>query len=82
MNDFAFPSQNQSEINLSESQQITGNWSSLEVNSGNLRELIQGKPEGAISRFLQDGLHILLWNRHPEAPGRIFWAEFGFGRDS
>jgi len=54
---------------------IMGNWSSLEVNSGNLRELMKDRQEGTISRFLQDGLHILIWNRHPAAPGRVFWAE-------
>lgn len=52
-----------------------GNWSSLSTNSGNLRQLMKNQSEGAISRFLQDGLHILLWQRHPSAPGRVFWAE-------
>jgi signal transduction histidine kinase len=32
-------------------------------------------PEGAISRFLEDGLHVLLWRRHPEIPGTVLWTE-------
>ncbi len=55
------------------------NWSSLERNSGNLKELMGDRDEGAISRFLQDGMHILLWKRHPSAPERVFWAELNLG---
>ncbi len=54
---------------------IAGNWSSLEINSGNLRELMRDRKEGTISRFLQDGLHILIWYRHKAAPAQVFWAE-------
>lgn len=60
-------------------QNSVGNWSNLERNAGNLKELMGDKEEGAISRFLQDGLHILLWNRHPAAPDRVFWAELNLG---
>ncbi len=73
--------------NVSPSQQAFGegsggdvsaeweNYSRLEWGVGNLREIVGDKSEGALSRFLGNGLNVLLWNRHSDAPGRIFWAE-------
>jgi signal transduction histidine kinase len=49
--------------------------SSLDVSNGQLRETIAEGPEGAISRFVSDGLQILLWRRDPAAPGTIFWVQ-------
>ena len=51
------------------------NWSQLQWGMGSLRDIVAGKPEGALSRFLQDGLRVMLWKRHPLAEGRIFWVE-------
>lgn len=48
--------------------------SQLEWGVGNLETLTEGKTEGAVSRFLQDGLEVMLWRRHDSAPGRIFWV--------
>ena len=50
-------------------------WSALDVNTGQLRELMADDPEGAISRFVSGGLQILLWRRDPAAPGKVFWVE-------
>jgi len=50
-------------------------WSSLDVDNAGLNEIIGDQPEGAIARFLNNGLQVLLWVRHPDAPGKIFWAE-------
>jgi len=54
---------------------VGDNLSRLERDTGNLKELMGDRESGALSRFLQDGLHILLWQRHPLAPDRVFWAE-------
>ncbi|MDF1816231.1 MAG: HAMP domain-containing sensor histidine kinase [Verrucomicrobiales bacterium] len=51
------------------------NISNLEWGIGNLNDIVAGKAEGALSRFVHDGLHVLLWNRHTEIPDRIFWVE-------
>jgi signal transduction histidine kinase len=51
------------------------NFSRLEWGDGNMKELIEGKTEGALSRFIHDGLHVMLWKRHPQAKDRIFWVE-------
>ena len=51
------------------------NWSMFQSAAGEVREIIGDKPEGALSRFLEDGLHILLWYRHPSVESRIFWVE-------
>jgi len=56
-----------------------GNFSNLEVNWGDLNQIMGDDPEGAISRFLEDGLHVLLWKRHPAAPGKVFWTELDLG---
>ncbi|NNE92668.1 MAG: HAMP domain-containing histidine kinase [Verrucomicrobiales bacterium] len=53
----------------------TTSWSSLEVNNAGLSEIMGDKREGAVARFLSDGLHILLWYRHPRLPNQVFWAE-------
>ncbi|MCB1088582.1 MAG: hypothetical protein KDM63_16210, partial [Verrucomicrobiae bacterium] len=50
-------------------------WSTLAVNTGQLREVITDGPEGAISRFVSEGLQILLWRRDPAAPGLVFWVQ-------
>ena len=50
-------------------------WSTLDVNTGQLREIMAGRPEGAISRFVSGGLQILLWRRDPAAPGLVFWVQ-------
>ncbi len=50
-------------------------WSSIEADNAGLQEIMGDRPEGALARFLQDGLHVLLWVRHPSAPGKVFWAE-------
>lgn len=49
--------------------------SKLDVNTGQLREIMAGRPEGAISRFVSGGLQILLWRRDPTAPGMVFWVQ-------
>jgi signal transduction histidine kinase len=51
------------------------NWSMFQSAAGDVREIIGDEPEGALSRFLDDGLHILLWYRHPTLEARIFWVE-------
>ncbi|MDF1751601.1 MAG: HAMP domain-containing sensor histidine kinase [Verrucomicrobiales bacterium] len=51
------------------------NLSRLEWGIGNLKEITEGKTEGAMSRFIHDGLHVMLWNRHPGVEDRIFWVE-------
>lgn len=56
-----------------------GSFSNLEVNWGDLNQIMGDEPEGAISRFLEDGLHVLLWKRHPAAPGTVFWTELDLG---
>lgn len=50
-------------------------WSNLDVNTGQLREIMSDSPEGAISRFVTGGLQVLLWRRDPAAPGLIFWVQ-------
>lgn len=50
-------------------------WSSLVANRGELFDLIGEEKEGALSRFLEDGLHVLLWRRHALAPDVVFWVE-------
>ncbi len=50
-------------------------WSTLDVNNGQLRELMADDPEGAISRFVSGGLQVLLWRRDPAAPGKVFWVQ-------
>ena len=52
------------------------NSSQLAWDVGKLQEVVGGeKSEGALSRFQQDGLHVLLWKRHPDLKERIFWVE-------
>ncbi|MCB1234489.1 MAG: hypothetical protein KDM91_05415, partial [Verrucomicrobiae bacterium] len=53
----------------------TSGWSALRAAVGDIRAIIGDAPEGAISRFLADGLHVLVWRRHAAAPGRVFWVE-------
>jgi len=36
--------------------------------------------EGAVSRLIEGELHILLWQRLPQFPGRTFWAELDLPR--
>ena len=43
--------------------------------SGEIQDLIGDRSEGALSRFLDDGLHVLLWYRHPVLTSKIFWVE-------
>ncbi len=50
-------------------------WSTLDLNRGELREKMGDAPEGAVSRFVSDGLQVLLWRRDPSAPDKIFWVE-------
>lgn len=50
-------------------------WSALDLNSGQLSDLIATGPEGAISRFVSGGLQILLWRRDPAAPDLVFWVQ-------
>lgn len=40
-----------------------------------LSAALRGRTEGLLSRYLDDGLHVLLWRRHPGVPGRLFWVE-------
>jgi signal transduction histidine kinase len=49
--------------------------SNLDVNNGQLREIMSDAPEGAISRFVTGGLQVLLWRRDPAAPGLTFWVQ-------
>ncbi len=55
--------------------QGSDNFSRLEWGVGNLKDLVEGKTEGALSRFIHDGLHVMLWKRHASAKDRIFWVE-------
>ncbi|MEM7696964.1 MAG: HAMP domain-containing sensor histidine kinase [Verrucomicrobiota bacterium] len=36
--------------------------------------------EGALSRFVDGELQVLLWRRHPAVPGHLFWAELDLGQ--
>ena len=52
-----------------------GDYSNFLPASGEVRDIIGDQREGALSRFLDDGLHVLLWYRHPALASKIFWVE-------
>ncbi len=56
-----------------------GDYSNFIPASGEVREIIGDQREGALSRLLDDGLHVLLWYRHPALTSKIFWVELDLG---
>jgi len=52
-----------------------GDYSNFVPASGEIRDIIGDRREGALSRFLDDGLHVLLWYRHPALESKVFWVE-------
>lgn len=53
----------------------SGGFASLSINSGVMEEVIGEEREGALGRFLEDGLHLYLWYRPQELNSKIFWVE-------
>jgi len=56
-----------------------GDYSNFFPASGEVRDIIGDRREGALSRFLDDGLHVLLWYRHSALSSKIFWVELDLG---
>ncbi len=54
---------------------ISGQFANLETDSGVMQEVIGKEREGALGRFLEDGLHLYLWYRPQVLDSKIFWVE-------
>lgn len=46
-----------------------------EISSQGIRPALESRSEGQVGRYLDDGLHLLLWRKHSAVPGRFFWVE-------
>ncbi|MFK5922853.1 MAG: HAMP domain-containing sensor histidine kinase [Verrucomicrobiota bacterium] len=55
--------------------QVSGQFANLETDSGVMQEVIGKEREGALGRFLEDGLHLYLWYRPQVLDSKIFWVE-------
>jgi len=55
--------------------QAVDHFANLEADSVVMEEVIGQEREGALGRFLDDGLHIYLWYRPLELNSKIFWVE-------
>lgn len=45
------------------------------ISSQGIRPALESRSEGQVGRYLDDGLHLLLWRKHSAVPGRFFWVE-------
>ena len=55
--------------------QAVDHFANLEADSVVMEEVVGQEREGALGRFLDDGLHIYLWYRPLELNSKIFWVE-------
>lgn len=46
-----------------------------EISPQGIRPVLESRSEGQVGRYLDDGLHLLLWRKHSAVPGRFFWVE-------
>ncbi len=54
---------------------VSGQFADLETDSGVMQEVLGNEREGALGRFLDDGLHLYLWYRPEVLDSKIFWVE-------
>ncbi|MEM9015753.1 MAG: HAMP domain-containing sensor histidine kinase, partial [Verrucomicrobiota bacterium] len=62
-----------------ERDELSPGLSKLQPQVINLDDLTRDDSEGAVSRLIDGGLHILFWKRHPRLPGSTFWTELDTG---
>lgn len=55
--------------------QLPEPFADLETDSGVMQDVIGQEREGALGRFLDDGLHLYLWYRPEVLKSKIFWVE-------
>ncbi|MDF1850850.1 MAG: ATP-binding protein [Verrucomicrobiales bacterium] len=51
------------------------NYSQLSVDAVRFNDIAEQEREGAVSRIIDGELHVLLWKRHEQKPGHVFWVE-------